>query len=210
MGQKTHPTGFRLGTTSDWKSQWFEEDPEAYAEKVLEDRKIREFIRENVGRAGVSEIRIERSLDDIKVTIRVARPGMVIGRGGSRIELLRDGLEDICGKKPEISVEEVKAPALSAALIAENAARQIERRRSPMGVISSQASKATYKGAKGVKIQVRGRLYGSQYARKAEVTEGSVPLQTIRAKIDYAFDEAKTKYGTIGVKVWVYLGEEEI
>lgn len=210
MGQKTHPTGFRLGTTSDWKSHWFEEDPEAYAEKVLEDRKIRKFVKDHVGRAGVSEIRIERSLEDIKITIKVARPGMVIGRGGSRIELLRDGLEDICGKRPEISVEEVKTPALSASLIVENVIRQIERRRSPVGVINSEAKKAMYKGAKGVKIQVRGRLYGSRYARKEVVTKGSVPLQTIRAKIDYAADKARTKYGTIGVKAWVYLGEEEI
>ena len=210
MGQKIHPKGFRLGITSDWKSHWFEEDSKSYSDNVLEDRKIRKFVKRNVGRAGIQEVEIERSLNKLKVVIKVARPGMVIGRGGSRIELLRDGLEDICGKKPEISVEEVKNPALSANLIAENIARQIERRRSAMRAAATEAEKAMHKGAKGVKVQLRGRLRGSRYARKTTINKGSVPLQTIRANIDYALEEAHTKYGKIGVKVWVYLGEEEI
>ncbi len=210
MGQKTHPRGFRLGITSDWKSHWFDEDSEGYSDKVLEDRKIRKFVRKNVGRAGIQGVEIERSLGKLKIVIRVARPGMVIGRGGSRIELLRDGLEGICGSKPEISVEEVKNPALSASLIAENVVRQIEQRRSPTRAAASEVEKAMHKGAKGVKVQLKGRLRGSQYARKNVVTKGSVPLQTIRANIDYALEEAHTKYGKIGVKVWVYIGEEEI
>ena len=210
MGQKTHPTGFRLGTTKDWKSHWFDEDSEGYSEKVLEDRRIRKFVRNHVGRAGIQRVEIERSLNKLRIVIRVARPGMVIGRGGSRIELLRDGLEDICGKKPEISVEEVKNPALSASLIAENIAGQIERRRSAMRAAATEAEKAMHKGAKGAKVQLSGRLRGSQYARKTTITKGSVPLQTIRANIDYALEEAHTKYGKIGVKVWVYIGEEEI
>ena len=208
MGQKVHPTGFRLGVTTDWKSRWFESADREYARKVLEDKEIRDFIRENVGRAGVQKIEIERALNRIKVTVHVARPGMVIGRGGLVIEQLRDGLERICGVRPELSVEEVKVPALAAALIAENIASQIERRRSPRRVMVAEAERAMLKGAKGVKIEVRGRLGGARIARKDRVIRSSIPLQTLRARIDYAQDEAKTKYGTIGVKVWIYLGEE--
>lgn len=207
MGQKTHPTGFRLGETTDWKSHWFAGRVHDYVEKVLEDRKIREFIHANVGQAGVKEVEIERALNKIKITVYVARPGMVIGRGGVKIELLRDGLEKISGVRPELSVEEVKSPSLSAALVAQEIVRQIERRRHPARVISAEAEKVMSKGARGVKVEIRGRIGGSEFARKERVTRGSVPLQTIRAKIDYAQDVADTKYGTIGVKVWVYLGE---
>lgn len=210
MGQKVHPTGFRLGITTDWKSHWFEKSSRRYAEKVLEDKEVRDFIRKSVGRAGVQKIGVERALDKIRVTVYVARPGMVIGRGGSTIEQMRDGLEKICGARPELSVEEVKVPALVATLIAGSVARQIERRRPPRRVIMAEAERAVFKGAEGVKIEVSGRLRGSRIARKGRVTRGSVPLQTLRAKIDYAYDTAKTKYGTIGVKVWVYLGEEGI
>jgi len=210
MGQKTHPTGFRLGETTDWKSHWFSGRARDYVEKVLEDRKIRKFIHASVGQAGVKEVEIERSLNKLKITVYVARPGMVIGRGGVKIELLRDGLEKICGTRPELSVEEVKSSALFAALIAQEIVREIERRRHPVRVISAEAEKVMSKGAQGVKIELRGRVGGGEFARKERVVRGSVPLQTIRAKIDYAQDEARTRYGAIGVKVWIYLGEEEI
>jgi small subunit ribosomal protein S3 len=210
MGQKTHPTGYRLGITADWKSRWFAGRGDDYSEKVLEDRKIRTFIREHVGRAGIKRIEIERSFNKIKVIIHVARPGMVIGRGGSRIELLRGGLEKITKTKPEIVVEEVKIPAISAQLISEEITRQIEMRRAPNRVINAEVEKAMLKGAEGVRVEAKGRLGGGRFARKSIVTRGKVPLQTIRAKVDYAQEEANTKYGTIGIKVWVYLGEEEI
>lgn len=207
MGQKTHPKGFRLGETADWKSHWFAGRARNYVEKVLEDRKIRGFIRANVGQAGVKEVEIERSLNKIKITVYVARPGMVIGRSGVKIELLRDGLEKICGTRPELSVEEVKSPALSADLVAQEIVRQIERRRHPTRVIIAEAERVMSRGAQGVKIEVRGRIGGGEFARKGRVMRGSVPLQTIRAKVDYAQYEAQTRYGTIGVKVWIYLGE---
>ena len=210
MGQKTHPTGFRLGETIDWKSHWFSGRARDYVEKVLEDREIRKFIYANVGQAGVKEVEIERSLNKIKITVYVARPGMVIGRGGAKIELLRDGLEKICGVRPELSVEEVKSPSLSAALVAQEVVRQIERRRYPARVIVAEAEKVMSRGAQGVKVEIRGRTGGGRFARKGRVTRGSVPLQTIRAKVDYALGVANTKYGTIGVKVWIYLGEEEM
>ena len=210
MSQKTHPIGFRLGETAEWKSQWFSKSTRGYVANVLEDKKIRDFIREYVGRAGVKSVRIERFLNRMRVVVHVARPGMVIGRGGSRIELLRGGLEKICGTKPELVVEEVKHPALSAGLVAEEVVRQIERRRYPIRVMALEAEKVMSRGAKGVKIEAAGRLGGSAYARKGRITHGSVPLQTIRAKIDYALRVARTKCGTVGIKVWVYLGEEEI
>jgi len=210
MGQKTHPTGFRLGTTVDWKSHWFARNPRTYVARVLEDRKIREFIRSHVGPAGVQKIEIERALNNLKITVHVARPGMVIGRGGANIESLRDGLERICGTRPELSVEEVRDPNLSAELIAQEIVHQIERRRHPKRVMSVEAEKVMSRGAKGVKIEVRGRVGGGEFARVERITRGSVPLQTIRALVDYAQKEARTKYGTLGVKVWIYLGEAEI
>lgn len=210
MGQKTNPTGFRMGVTLDWLSHWFARDDNAYVKNVLEDKRIRDFIVGNVGQTGVKNVEIERFFSKLKITIYVARPGMIIGRGGSRIELLRAGLEKICGVRPELLVEEVKAPGLSAKLVSEEVARQIERRRHPARVILMEADKVMMKGALGVKIEVGGRLGGAEIARRDRVSRGSVPLQTLRARIDYGLSVARTKYGAIGVKVWVYTGKEAI
>lgn len=207
MGQKTHPTGFRLGSTIDWRSHWFADRFGEYAEKVLEDRKIRQFVRRAVGEAGVQAIEIERSLNHLKVTVFVSRPGMVIGRGGSKIELIRDGLSKICGTRPEISVEEVKNPSLSAALVAQEIVRQIERRRDVRRVILAEAERVMSRGGLGVKVEVKGRIGGNEIARAERLSRGSVPLSKIRANIDFARMEALTKYGKIGIKVWIYLGE---
>ncbi|MFW6110061.1 MAG: 30S ribosomal protein S3 [Patescibacteria group bacterium] len=210
MGQKTHPRGFRLGTTSDWKSQWFSERDKDYVENVVEDKKIREFIRDNISQAGIKEIRIERFLNNLKITVFVSRPGMAIGRGGSRIELLRDGLEKICDVRPELVIEQVRKPYLSAELVAQEVAQQLERRRRASRVMEFQAQRVMDSGAEGVRIQLSGRLGGSEYSRVDKVSKGSVPLQTIRADIDYAENDVRTKFGTIGIKVWIYLEEEEI
>jgi len=208
MSQQVHPTGFRLGITTEWKSRWFVRCSRDYVKNVLEDKRIRDFVRNSVGRAGIQRIEIERSFSALAITTYVARPGMIIGRGGSTIELLRSGLENICGAKPRFTVEEVKVPSLAAVLIADDVSRQIERRRPPRRVIISEAEKVMFKGAEGVKIEASGRLQGARIARKVRAIRGSVPLQTLRAKIDYAQGVAKTKYGTVGVKVWIHLGEE--
>jgi len=206
MGQKVHPYGFRLGVIYDWKSRWFAEGRQ-YTELLHEDLEIRKLIKERNPNAAISKVEIERTANNVEVIVWTARPGMVIGRGGRGIEELRRLLQDRFGKNFHIQIKEVEIPELDAQLVAENIAFQIERRVSYRRAMRQAAERAMLAGAKGVRIQVKGRLGGAEMARKEWVLHGRVPLQTLRADIDYGFAEAITKWGKIGVKVWIYKGD---
>jgi small subunit ribosomal protein S3 len=206
LGRKVHPFGYRLGVIRDWKSRWYAEGDD-YAELLHEDLEIREFIRDEVGHAGISRIEIERFPKQISTTIWTARPGIVIGRKGATVKELRKNLQDLTEKRVSVDVQEVSQPELDAKLVAENVAGQIERRVSHRRAMQRATQSAMRAGARGVKVMCKGRLYGSEMARQAWMREGRVPLQTLRADIDYAQEEAHTTYGRIGVKVWIYKGE---
>lgn len=206
MGQKVHPYGFRLGVIRDWKARWYAEGRD-YADNLLEDRQIRERIQEIAGDAGISEIEIERSPSRIEVTVCTARPGIVIGRKGSSVKALRSDLEHMTGKRISIDVKEVEQPELDAQLVAENVVSQLERRISHNRAMKRALQSAVRAGAQGIKVMCKGRLHGAEMARQVWQRDGRVPLQTLRADIDYAQDEAHTTYGRIGVKVWIYKGE---
>lgn len=207
MGQKTHPKGFRLGVIYDWDSRWFARKKN-FSELLLEDKKIRDFIREKLGQAGISRIEIERKPQEVTVTVHAAKPGVVIGRGGTGIEALRKELVELTGKKKVIlHAMEVKNPEVDAQLIAENVAESIERRVSYRRAMKQAVTRAMRAGAKGIKIRASGRLAGAEIARRERAGEGTVPLHTLRADVDYGFDEAHTTYGRIGIRVWVYKGD---
>lgn len=206
MGRKVHPTGFRLGVTKDWRAKWFAEGEE-YVDLLQEDLEIRTLIRDEMAHAGISGIEIERFPKQVSMTIHTARPGIVIGRKGASVNLLRGKVEDLTGKKVRIEIVEVPAPELDAYLIAENISSQLQRRISHRRAMKQAASRAMRLGAGGIKIACSGRLTGAEMARREWTMEGRVPLHTLRADIDYAQSEALTTYGRIGVKVWVYKGE---
>ncbi|HEY66943.1 MAG TPA: 30S ribosomal protein S3 [Thermoflexia bacterium] len=206
MGRKVHPYGFRLGVIRDWKARWYAEG-EDYANLLHEDLKIREFIRDVVGRAGISRIEIERSPNQVSVTIWTARPGIVIGRKGTAVKMLRKELEKMTGKRVSVDVQEVEQPELDAKLVAENIVAQLERRISHGRAMKRAVQAAMRAGAQGIKVMCKGRLHGAEMARQEWQRDGRVPLQTLRADIDYAQEEAHTTYGRIGVKVWIYKGE---
>ncbi len=206
MGRKVHPTGFRLGVTKDWRAKWFAEGEE-YVDLLQEDLEIRNLIRDEMAHAGISGIEIERFPKQVSMTIHTARPGIVIGRKGASVNLLRGKVEDLTGKKVRIEIVEVPAPELDAYLIAENISSQLQRRISHRRAMKQAASRAMRLGAGGIKIACSGRLTGAEMARREWTMEGRVPLHTLRADIDYAQSEALTTYGRIGVKVWVYKGE---
>ena len=206
MGRKVHPYGFRLGIIKDWKAKWYAEGEE-YSELLHEDLAVRDLIRRDMGRAGISDIRIERFPNQVSITIDTAKPGIVIGRKGANVKELRSKLEDLTGKNIRIDVQEVDDAEKDATLVAERIVEQIERRISHRRAMKQAASRAMRQGAEGVKIEVAGRLSGAEMARKEGVNEGQVPRHTLRADIDYAQDEALTTYGRIGVKVWIYKGE---
>ena len=206
MGRKVHPYGFRLGVIRDWKARWYAEGDE-YAELLHEDLKIRRYIRDVAGRAGISHIEIERSPNQVSVTIWTARPGIVIGRKGAAVKVLRSDLEELTDKSVSVDVQEVEQPELNAKLVAENVVSQLERRISHSRAMKRVVQGAMRAGAHGVKVMCKGRLHGAEMARRAWMREGRVPLQTLRADIDYAQEEAHTTYGRIGVKVWIYRGE---
>jgi small subunit ribosomal protein S3 len=206
MGRKVHPYGFRLGVIKDWKAKWYAEGEE-YAELLHEDLRIREAIRSEMGRAGISDIVIKRFPNQVSIMIKTARPGIVIGRKGSNVRALRGRLEELTGKTIRIDVQEADDPESNASLVAERIVEQIERRISHRRAMKQAATRAIREGAKGVKIEVSGRLSGAEMARKESVNEGQVPRHTLRADIDYAQEHALTTYGRIGVKVWVYKGE---
>lgn len=207
MGQKTHPKGFRLGVIYDWDSRWFARKKN-FSELLLEDKKIRDFIKRKLYHAGISRIEIERKPQEVTVTIHAAKPGVVIGRGGTGIEELRRQLVELTGKKKVIlHAVEVKSPEIDAQLIAENIADSIERRVSYRRAMKQAIMRAMRSGAKGIKVRISGRLAGAEIARSERAGEGTVPLHTLRADVDYGFHEAHTTYGRIGIKVWVYKGD---
>ncbi|MGD9100822.1 MAG: 30S ribosomal protein S3 [Anaerolineae bacterium] len=206
MGRKVHPYGYRLKVIRDWKGNWFAEGPE-YADLLHEDIEIRELIHEQLKRAGIARVEIERFSNQVQITIWTAKPGIVIGRKGASVKELRQQLERLSGKKVKVEVEEVKQPELEAILIAENIVSQLERRISHSRAMKRAIQQAMRAGAEGVKIMCSGRLAGSEMARKEWQRDGRVPLQTLRADIDYGHTEALTTFGRIGVKVWVYKGE---
>ena len=208
MGQKTHPIGFRLGTTRDWVSHWFGVNPRDYRVQVLEDHNIRDHINSELGdSSGISHIQIQRNSEDLAINIHTSRPGIVIGRGGSNVDKLRNSIEKITSKKANISITEIRQPDLNAKLVAQNIAEQIERRVAIKRAMRQVGNRCIQNGAKGIKILISGRLGGADIARSDKMIEGRVPLHTLRAQIDYAIAEAKTTYGIIGVKVWIYNGE---
>jgi small subunit ribosomal protein S3 len=206
MGQKVNPYGFRLGVTTDWKSKWIAGRKD-YARLIHEDDHIRSYLRERVRHAGVSLIEIVRDGDKTDVTMHAARPGIVIGRKGSEAELIRESLEKLVGRKVKLNIVEIKNPDLDAQVIAFNVAEQLRGRVSFRRAMRRAVQSAQKAGAKGIRIQVGGRLGGAEMSRTEWYREGRVPLHTLRAKVDYGFDEARTTYGRIGVKVWVYTGD---
>lgn len=206
MGQKVHPHGLRVGVIKDWDSRWFASDAD-FGDLLVEDYNIRKVLKKQLFQAGVSKIEIERTAKRIRVNIFAAKPGIIIGRGGSEIDKVKKQLEAMTGKNVALNIEEVKRPDMDAQLVAENIANQLERRISFRKAMKSVMGRAMKLGAKGIKTSCSGRLGGAEIARTEHYQEGTIPLQTLRADIDYGFWEANTTYGKIGVKVWIYKGE---
>ena len=205
MGQKVNPIGLRIGIIRDWESRWYADKD--YADLLHEDIKIREYINTRLKDAAGSGIEIERAANRVNITINTAKPGMVIGKGGSEVEALRKALNELTGKKVHINIVEIKKADLDAKLVAENIARQLENRVSFRRAQKQAIQRTMRAGAKGIRTMVSGRLGGADIARSEHYSEGTVPLHTLRADIDYAHAEADTTYGKLGVKVWIYRGE---
>ena len=206
MGQKINPTGLRIGVIKDWESRWYA-NKATFGDTLVEDYELREYLLETLAPAGVPKVEIERTAKRVRVNIHVAKPGMVIGRGGAEIEKLKATIEKKLGKEVSLNIIEVKNPDVNSQLVAESIAAQLERRIGFRRALKQAIGRAMKLGAKGIKCQVSGRLGGAEIARSETYKEGTIPLQTIRADIDYGFAEAKTTYGRIGVKVWIYTGE---
>ncbi len=206
MGQKMHPHGLRVGVIKDWNSKWYA-DKKHYSEYLVEDHKIREYVKKKLFVAGISKIEIERTVKFVKVNVYTAKPGLVIGKGGNLADTLKEELKKMIGKEVNLNIVEVKAIDLDAQLVAENIANQLERRISFRRAMKQCMQKTMKAGALGIKTSVSGRLGGADMARTEFYKEGTIPLQTLRADIDYGFAEANTTYGKIGVKVWIYKGE---
>ena len=207
MGQKTHPIGFRLGIVKSWQSSWFASKGTAFAPLLQEDLRIRRSIMGQYPDAGISRIEIERGSQDLVVTVHTARPGVVIGRGGQRVEELRLSIEQLTGKRARLNVQEIRQPELDAYLVARNVADQLARRVAFRRAMRQAISRTIQAGAQGIKIIISGRLGGAEIARREKAMEGRVPLHTLRADIDYGLAEARTAMGRIGVKVWIFKGE---
>ena len=206
MGQKIHPVGFRVGVNRKWVSNWY--NPALAPEYIAEDKHIRDLIYERYRRASVADINIERAKEDrVSIVIRSARPGIIIGRGGSEIEKLQDALEDLTDRRVKVSIQEIERPDLEARLVAQDVAIQIENRTAPARAMKEAIRRVIGAGAGGVKLKTSGRLGGADIARSITMKEGRIPLQTLRADIDYSIVEARTKYGNIGVKCWIFRGE---
>jgi len=206
MGQKVSPHGLRVGIIKDWSSKWYA-NKQNFADYLVEDNKIRKYLKNTLKSAGISSINIERKGTEVKVNVATAKPGMIIGKGGSAIEELKKKLEKMTGKTVSLNIEEVKNTDMDATLVAESIAAALERRISFRRAMKQAMSKTMKAGAKGIKTQVSGRLGGAEIARAEHYSEGTIPLQTLRADIDYGFAEALTTYGIIGVKVWIYKGD---
>jgi small subunit ribosomal protein S3 len=206
MGQKTHPHGVRVGIIKGWDSKWYANKKE-FGDNLVEDNKIRKYVKKKLYVAGVSCIEIERTAGKVKVKVNTAKPGIVIGKGGNLVEVLKKELEKLTGKEIALDIAEVKNPEVNAQLVAENIAGQIEKRVAFRRAMKQAMSRAMKMGAKGIKTSASGRLAGAEMARTEHYHEGTIPLQTLRADIDYGFAEADTTYGKIGVKVWIYKGQ---
>ena len=206
MGQKVNPHCLRAGIIKDWDSKWYA-DKNSFSDYLVEDHNIRKFVKKKLYISGISRIEIERAANRIKLSVHTAKPGMVIGKGGSGVEALRKDIEKMTGKSVVINVEEIKIPELNAQLVAENIASQLERRVSFRRAMKQAIQRTMRFGGKGIKTQVAGRVGGADMARTEGYSEGSIPLQTLRADIDYGFAEADTTFGKLGVKVWIYKGE---
>ena len=206
MGQKVNPHGMRVGVIKDWDSRWYARD-EKVGDLIVEDNKIRKFVKKSLYGAGVPKIEIERSNDVVTLFVHCARPGMVIGKDGAEVEKLRLAVEALIGKKVKLNIVEVRNPDMNAQLVAENIAQQLEKRISHRRAMKNAMGRAMRAGAKGIKCCCSGRLGGREIAGVEHYHEGTIPLQTIRADIDYGFAEANTTYGRVGCKVWIYKGE---
>ena len=206
MGQKVNPHGLRVGVIKDWDSRWFAKE-NVFGDTLVEDYNLRKTLKKQLYSAGVPKIEIERDASKVRIHIHCAKPGMVIGKGGTEIEKLRQQCEKMLGKPVVINIVEVRQPDVNAQLVAENVASQLERRISFRRAMKGCIGRAMRLGARGIKIKVSGRLGGAEIARSEEYHDGTIPLQTLRADIDYGFAEANTTYGRIGVKVWLYKGE---
>jgi len=205
LGHKVHPTGFRLGVIKDWQSKWYSEAH--YAEFIQEDNKLRDYIKKKYPEAAISLVEIDRQAKDVTITLHTARPGIVIGRGGQRVDEMRQHLEDLISKKLRLNIQEIRQPELDAYLVARSVAEQIERRVAYRRAMKQAIFRTIQSGAKGIKISAAGRLANAEIARRQTLHEGQVPLHTLRADIDYGFTEAHTTLGRIGVKVWIYKGQ---
>jgi len=206
MGQKVHPTGFRIGITESWRSRWYA-PKRTYGPLLVEDEKIRRFIKKNYAFAAISRIEIERTREEVKVILHSARPGLIIGRKGAEVDRLREQLEDLTGRRITASIVEVVKAELSAQLVAENVAQQLEKRAAFRRTMKQAVDTTMGAGALGVKIRCAGRLGGAEMSRSEVTSRGSIPLHTLGARIDYGFAQAHCTYGVTGVKAWVYLGE---
>jgi len=205
LGQKTNPTGFRLGIIRGWDSNWFSEDNQPAL--IIEDEKLREYLHTRLRNGGLSNVIIERTPKRILLTLRTSRPGVIIGKGGEQIELLREELKKITSKEVQINVSEIKRPELDASLVAQNIAQQLQARVSFRRAMKTAISSAMRMGAKGIKVRCAGRLGGAEMARTEQYKEGQIPLHTLRADIDYSTSTSNTIYGSIGVTVWIFKGE---
>ena len=208
MGQKINPIGFRTGIMLGWKSRWYASKKE-FADLLVEDQKIRKFVHTKYKFAGISKVEIERTRDEVKVVLNAARPGVIIGRKGQEVEQLQDELQALVGRRINIKIEEITRPELQAQLVAEDIAEQLAKRASFRRTMKRSMEQTMEAGAKGIKIQLAGRLGGAEMARREKQISGSIPLSTLRAKIDYGFVEAKTAQGHIGVQVWINQGTFE-
>ena len=206
MGQKVNPHGLRVGVIKNWDSRWFAND-NVFGDTLVEDYNLRKYLKKTLQSAGVPKVEIERTASKVRLNIHCAKPGIVIGRNGSEIEKLRANCEKMLGKSVNINIVEVKNPDINSNLVAENVAEQLEKRVSFRRAMKMAIGRAMKSGAKGIKIMVSGRLGGAEIARSEQYHEGTIPLQTIRADIDYGFAEADTTYGKLGIKVWIYKGE---
>jgi len=206
MGQKVHPHGLRVGVIKEWDSKWYANSKQ-FGENLVEDNKIRKYVKKKLFVAGISKIQIERAANKVKLNIYTAKPGLVIGKNGNLADMLKKDLEKMISKEVSLNIIEVKVPDLDALLVAENICTQLEKRVSYKRALKQAMQKAMKAGAKGIKTQVSGRLGGADIARSEHYSEGTTPLQTLRADIDYGFAEADTTYGKLGVKVWIYKGE---
>ena len=205
MGQKVNPVGLRLGIIRGWESNWY--GGKTFSDKLVEDEKIRKYIRARILNGGISKIIIERTLKRITITVNTARPGIVIGKGGAEVDKIKEELKKLTGKDVQINIFEVKRPELDAKLVGESIAQQLEARISYKRAMKQAISSAMRVGAEGIKIKLSGRLAGAEIARSEQYKEGRIPLHTLRADIDYEVSEAQTVYGKIGIKVWIFRGE---